>query len=885
MKINQYRLKRDEQKWDVLGEALSEICVRLILSDPMQNQALMQKAGDSLVGLLYRNGEWRQERWQILEIIDQGEVPNEDTSEGEINRAPCCGGEVVSFHGVEFCPCGFRAKQSKTEIPFECCLCRTDLRENNELYVIPCTHAPTSIGYIAPSRIARAMVIPVHDTSGDIMFHGFSSHKEEVEVIRSIRIHRYRTTNGLPVCKKCYESAKALKDGERRFFVLGHTTRSQKTAFIDFRKPYQQNEGGSILMLYRATEMQGMHSGPGHGRVRYGLPHVVQLIELPAHIGMNQDLREIANKMNEVEYTNFTATGKIPQAILGRPNQRQRMAFSPFEAATRHRASINYLMQNMGIGMDEEKEKFGFVHDGDTSLMVDKFNNPVLYSQILLNETALHIKLPKKPELDAVPSGSNKFHAYPFIGIEIEGHNIGRELRDWALRELSWNTVGDGSVRGNSPCEVLTNAMEGAEAEEKIRKFYKKADGRNIQHQSAGAHINIDNDSLIGAVAFMTEEFNESKSRSTPMAILKRYMGGCLGLVRACVASQRRTNHFCSGGFAYRAKDASAAKQKAKLSINDVGYPTIALRKNVFEFRIWPSTSNVEVLLARMEMSQKIIAYMNGIFYEYIRTIVDPMSDKQRSNKRGEINGRVNAFVECCKAVSDTMANTQKDVMDNFDKVVTTLGISQTSTAMLKKMIIKYNIFRDQPVVGGVQKGGQGRQVPSPFELEQAVARRRMRDIRNNTVITEEEARSLRNQIRTAEEWTAASRSAANTYENRTISAMQFNQERCQVVVDLERYRQQANQYASTQITTALANTRESWERDAWLQMSSVVGAQSSNRAEIIFPTPSGTGGDRLSANSFRSNLDGRVIEFYPAEFITTVGRIAAYVQGTDVPF
>lgn len=44
---------------------------------------------------------------------------------------------------------------------------------------------------------------------------------------------------------------------------------------------------------------------------------------------------------------------------------------------------------------------------------------------------------------------------------------------------------------------------------------------------------------------------------------------------------------------------------------NSHSYPTIAVRDDTIEFRLWPSTKNIEYHLARIELSQKLVGLLD----------------------------------------------------------------------------------------------------------------------------------------------------------------------------------------------------------------------------------------------------------------------------------
>lgn len=731
MKLNKYKLLREGVPWEVNGEAISPICVRLMLDNPLQSQALMQNAGGVLAGIINRNGEWRQERWKIVEIIPLGEIPDEATPqpEVEIDRCAYCDGEIVSYKGMEFCPCGYCTTLSGNEVPVHCFCCGEKLEDGSPIFLVPYSqNGGDNFARWDRSNYTHCFYIDVRPP-GALTGRSFEAFGNKSKKMATEFNLRHRPTRSMMFCKKCYE---AIPDDTLFHFKQKVPTSEfcNETPFT-WSAPNQHRTPNALWAVFKGRligwgldmSTWGYTEDNPHS---FSIPLMERKITIPFAVYQGEDFQNVAmntfGPINNIPFFKFM-NGPEYEEQRRRISQ-MNLRFNPCSFEVLERPST-MMVNDFGQQINHQMYTYRKMHtsganNNNNRIMLEAATLlPVvrITHQALSDEKTYGMKYPKienrRKKKDEPKPEPHKFMSYPTIGVEIEGHNIDAGMRNWAMTELSWRTVGDGSVRGNHPCEVLTNPMGGKEVEDKMRLFYHHVGGHNIQHVSAGAHVNIDNDSVAKSVALMVDEFSQSKSRSTPMALMKKYMGGALQIVRVAISQQRRRNSYCAGGFAYRGKDQSDAQRKSKLTLNGVSYPTIALRYRVFEFRAWPSTSNVDIMLARMEISQKIIAKLNEYFYEYIRSIVDPMSDKQKSNRRGEINGRINAFVDECEKLKQFMDGLPMEagqVNGVIDKIMKHLKVSRASTEMFKRMVARYNVFG---AANAVQEGGQRTTVPN----------------------------------------------------------------------------------------------------------------------------------------------------------------------------
>ena len=213
---------------------------------------------------------------------------------------------------------------------------------------------------------------------------------------------------------------------------------------------------------------------------------------------------------------------------------------------------------------------------------------------------------------------ANKFRGRPTpqfscrnVGIEFEMGNKSNSL-SMAMRSVkstikvggmnnsTWNFKGDGSISDLGGIEFVTPPMCGEAISREVSTFYAECAKHGVQmnHRKLGSHVHVDATDIWDAI------FDKP-------TIVLRWAAIAVPLVRFCVHEDRANNQYCGGGFNFRGGPPTHNPKQAKYG--GTTYPTIALRHNfhTLEFRIWPSTPVISRMLARVELSQRLVDWLS----------------------------------------------------------------------------------------------------------------------------------------------------------------------------------------------------------------------------------------------------------------------------------
>jgi len=186
-----------------------------------------------------------------------------------------------------------------------------------------------------------------------------------------------------------------------------------------------------------------------------------------------------------------------------------------------------------------------------------------------------------------------RFSSRP-VGVELEipEHTGGLEV---LVRDYGWEMQQDDSIPGEG-VEAVTPPIHGDAIREQINRFYSicKRAGVSTEHYTCGTHVHINAVDIYSFVGQSPKkEELENRVHEWGMVVA--------GLSRLFVGPRRNGTRFASGGFAIRGNHSDPPALKKLRRIN---YPTLAIRDNTFEFRIFPSTAEVRFTLARIAFCQ-----------------------------------------------------------------------------------------------------------------------------------------------------------------------------------------------------------------------------------------------------------------------------------------
>lgn len=181
------------------------------------------------------------------------------------------------------------------------------------------------------------------------------------------------------------------------------------------------------------------------------------------------------------------------------------------------------------------------------------------------------------------------------VGIELEIPESSEDLLLLA-EEFAWDVKEDGSIPEEGS-EFVTPPIRGSKIPRQIKRFYDVChDTRvNTEHSTCGTHVHVN---AMDIYAYLNEH-----SESPDLETRVETWGMALScLTRLFVGPGRNGTRFARGGFAIRDSydcDPGSLKKSRREE-----YPTIAIRENTFEFRIFPSTTRGDFTLARIALCQ-----------------------------------------------------------------------------------------------------------------------------------------------------------------------------------------------------------------------------------------------------------------------------------------
>lgn len=178
-----------------------------------------------------------------------------------------------------------------------------------------------------------------------------------------------------------------------------------------------------------------------------------------------------------------------------------------------------------------------------------------------------------------------------------------------ALRDRSWQTKGDGSIRppmGHNAIEYVTNIFQGDSGIESLKSFCEKL--KDTQHKvnaSCGLHIHVD----------------ASKLKPYQIINITSFIRVFEPLIWKLMPLSRRKNQYC-GKLSYRFVTLKQSRQRESMSFASrvpryKGFNLQALQAHgTIEFRYHGGTINYEKIYYWLLMCLKIVEYQKEIFWD-----------------------------------------------------------------------------------------------------------------------------------------------------------------------------------------------------------------------------------------------------------------------------
>jgi hypothetical protein len=194
------------------------------------------------------------------------------------------------------------------------------------------------------------------------------------------------------------------------------------------------------------------------------------------------------------------------------------------------------------------------------------------------------------------------------VGLEIEtgaGGNKVRVLRWLKAHQPKWGSTSDGSLCSGG-WEYITSPMSGDAISSYYKEFASAMVEREVavEHQKAGYHVHVNAKDIYAYIEKLQRQ-GETAKANTCEDMLNAWGRSIVNLSKTLVAPWRRDAYFCSGNFGYRSSKGDYPRHLNK--ITGSSYPTIAIRKPTLEFRVFPSTANIDWHLGRIEFAQKSV--------------------------------------------------------------------------------------------------------------------------------------------------------------------------------------------------------------------------------------------------------------------------------------
>lgn len=289
--------------------------------------------------------------------------------------------------------------------------------------------------------------------------------------------------------------------------------------------------------------------------------------------------------------------------------------------------------------------------------------------RLLSSDIPLSIRFSKRLLSVEVETGgvtsNSVWHEY---GCKLSEANANPEIMSRLFGQWPYSAKTDGSLE-NGARELLISKVQAGLVEPAIEFLWDMLKSLKIPIESfrAGHHMHIDARDIYKFI--VNNSTSNSEKRVTGTNLFKAFLSDNMNLIRFYVSRARFTSVYCSGGVATRGGHGGPSGIATYVGSRD--YPTIAIRTETVEFRLWPSSDSVANTLARAELSQRII-------------------DKAMWFMRSRENrDKWNATI---KPLLDQIRNDCEIRLDPTDFYVANLGLTEESAAVLRNIYQRYSV-------------------------------------------------------------------------------------------------------------------------------------------------------------------------------------------------
>ena len=204
-------------------------------------------------------------------------------------------------------------------------------------------------------------------------------------------------------------------------------------------------------------------------------------------------------------------------------------------------------------------------------------------------------------------SDFSRFSERP-VGLELETGAGGRKVKvlRWLKKNIpTWGCTSDGSLASGG-WEYISSPMSGNIILESYKGFATAMIEREVavESQRAGYHVHV-NAKDIYAYILKLQQDGKGTEADAAEDIMQKWGKAIIKFSQSLVAPWRREACYCNGEFGYRSSKGEYPRHLRKA--RGSSYPVIAIRKPTLEFRVFPSTANIDWHLGRIEFAQKSV--------------------------------------------------------------------------------------------------------------------------------------------------------------------------------------------------------------------------------------------------------------------------------------
>lgn len=288
----------------------------------------------------------------------------------------------------------------------------------------------------------------------------------------------------------------------------------------------------------------------------------------------------------------------------------------------------------------------------------------------------------------------------------------------------SWAIKTDGSLCSGA-VEIVSPPMKGHAIGEGIKAYYEVAKELRfaVENYAAGGHIHVESTDLFGVIQAAHSMCGGTNFNRETARILGFGMSAMLGTAREFVSRRRRNHHYCSGnpGVRYTSplldqigisdgnahfRDgialAGGGDQNGRHGMEiqhrhsvqgggSMGGTVRNARNYTLEFRIWPSSSSPMRVMARAELSQKLVEW----FYQIIRPSFQEVATSGQTFSADDVSRMMSKIRElsdllpgAAGRISGIERVRRRKVL--VDRITTLLGLSDECSKVLRSIHMQF---------------------------------------------------------------------------------------------------------------------------------------------------------------------------------------------------